>query len=84
MARLVTVELLVDMTSDAAIADLLNEHLRPLQHAYCVDMEEDSWLVDYRINFPVKRIPAELEDAIVNDTYEEGDAWAATVCGACG
>jgi len=72
MAKIVTIELIVDEDNDEAIADGLNEVLRPLTVAG--DDESCGWLVDYQFKRSYY-VPAHIEDSIVNETYEEGDAF---------
>lgn len=76
MARIVTVQLLVDLDAEAdiiaAVHDLLAPHTK----------DEQGILIDYRLkgegsdgHLYTLPISAALEDAIVNETYRPGDAF---------
>lgn len=81
MAKLVTLQLLVDSDDEASIADGVNEMLRNAQlPANRPDEDARSWLIDWRLGFCggnllLQPISASIEDAIVNNTYSEGDAF---------
>lgn len=76
MAKIVTIELLVDDDEDCRITDGINEILRD----FTVPSGDDSygWLIDYALvgaGLGQLCISDEIEDSIVNGTYEEGDAF---------
>ena len=73
MAKIVTIRMLVDSDIPSEIFDALNEALRPLTMDA---IDEDGVLcIDYAFDNVLRRIPAHIEDSIVNETYEEGDAF---------
>ena len=73
MAKIVTIRLLIDSDIPSEIFDALNEVLRPLTMDA---IDEDGVLcIDYAFDSELRRIPAHIEDSIVNETYEEGDAF---------
>lgn len=82
MARIVTLQLLVDCADDSETADCLHEIFRPLQRALQEEgCEAKSAFIDYKIvdgNGEIYASPVspEIEDAITNETYSEGDAFA--------
>lgn len=73
MAYIATVRLLIDEPTEAGVCDGINEILREHQRRF-VDGGQ-SCLIDYAIDSKMERIPVELEDAIANDAYEEGEAF---------
>lgn len=73
MAYLVTITLLVDEPDVNMIHDSLSDMLVQAQSAVDPDNpEEPSWIVDYLIGKPTA-VPESTNDAICNETYEEGD-----------
>lgn len=76
MAHIVTVHLLVDEApngNDAAVFDGLNEMFRASQAPVDPDnSDETPFILDWAIETP-KPVSNELHDAIINETYEEGD-----------
>lgn len=81
MAKVVLLQLLVDLDDESAIADYLNEMLRPAQRSFqdrgC---ESQSAIIDYRLadgngEMYIANVPQDVEDAICNETYLEGDAF---------
>ena len=81
MAKIVTLQILVDDNDEARIADGLNEMLRTAaQPVDPDDADARSWIIDYRLGYAggdlmLQDVPAELEDAICNGTYSEGEAF---------
>lgn len=81
MAKIVTLQILVDEDDESRIADGLNDMLRSA--ATPVDPDDAdarSWVVDWRLGFGggdlmLQGVQAEIDDAICNDTYSEGDAF---------
>lgn len=65
MAKYVTVKLFIDAEP---AADAVNEILRPHLFHY----QESRGLIDYKI-LKEEPVPAEIEDSLCNETYEEGD-----------
>lgn len=84
MAKIVTLEILVDSDNESEIADGLNEMLRTAQLPVDPDdADARSWIIDWRLGvcgdqLRLQSITPSVEDAIVNDTYSEGDAFAST------
>lgn len=84
MAKIVTLEILVDSDDESEIADGLNEMFRTAQLPVDpADVDARSWIKDWRIcvcgdQMRLQDIPPSVEDAIVNDTYSEGDAFPAS------
>lgn len=77
MAKIVTIDLLVDDDEDCRICDGINEMLRDWTQPQG-EGGVYGWLIDYAIvghNLGMRDIPAHIEDSIVNETYEEGDAF---------
>jgi hypothetical protein len=70
MAQLVNIALLLDVPDDASAIDWVNETLREMQRAFTVSAD----LIDYAVQGPI-HAGDELDDAIANETYEEGDAF---------
>lgn len=85
MAKIVTIEVLVDSDDESEIADGLNEMLRTAQIPVNPDdIDAQSWIIDWRLcvcgnQMRLQAIPPSVEDAIVNDTYTEGEAFPASV-----
>jgi hypothetical protein len=81
MAKLVTLQILVDEDEEGNITDGLNEMLRSA--ATPVDPDDAdarSWIVDWRLAWGdsgemILPVPEEINDAICNGTYSEGDAF---------
>lgn len=81
MAKIVTLEILVDDDDESRIADGLNDMLRTA--AVPVDPDDPdarSWIVDWRLgygggNLMLRDVPDSIGDAICNDTYSEGEAF---------
>lgn len=81
MAKIVTLQILVDEDDEARIADGLNDMLRTA--ATPVDPDDAdarSWIIDWRLGYAggslmLQDVPAEIDDAICNDTYSEGEAF---------
>lgn len=75
MAYIATVKILVDQTNESAVYDGLNELLRE------IEMEgpngEAPSVIDWKY-VSVAPIAPEIEDSIMNETYEEGDAFRLT------
>lgn len=65
MAKILTVHLLVDDSSDAAIEAGVTALLASA---------EKGWIVDHNMDLPFDA-PKEIEDAIVNETYTQGDTF---------
>ena len=84
MAKIVTLEILVDSDDESEIADGLNEMLRTAQLPVDPDdVDARNWIIDWRLcvcgtQMRLQDIPPSVEDAIVNDTYSEGDAFPAS------
>ena len=84
MAKIVTLEILVDSDDESEIADGLNEMFRTAQLPVDpADVDARSWIKDWRIcvcgdQMRLQDIPPSVEDAIVNDTYSEGEAFPAS------
>ena len=84
MPKIVTLEILVDSDNDAEISDGLNEMLRTAQLPVDPnDPDARSWIIDSRLGvcsdqLRLQSIPASVEDAIVNGTYREGEAFPST------
>lgn len=81
MAKIVTLQILVDDENEARIADGLNDMMRmaatPIDPT---DAHGGSWIIDWRLKWGEDQIMAvsvteEINDAIGNDTYSEGDAF---------
>ncbi len=81
MAKIVTLQILVDDNDEARIAEGLNEMMRTAaQPVDPDDADGGSWVVDWRLGFSggtlmLQDVSPEVEDAICNDTYEEGQAF---------
>lgn len=81
VAKLVTLQILVDEEDENRIADGLNDMLR--EAAKPVDPENDgghSWIIDWRLawcgnQMLTQSVSEEINDAICNGTYSEGDAF---------
>lgn len=81
MAKIVTLQILVDEDDESRIADGLNDMLRTA--AAPVDPDDAdarSWIIDWRLDFAggslmLQDVPAEIDDAICNDAYAEGEAF---------
>lgn len=84
MAKIVTLEILVDSDDEAQIADGLNDMLRTAQLPVDPDnADARNWIIDWRLGvcgdqMRLQGISPSIEDAIVNDTYSEGDAFPST------
>ena len=84
MAKIVTLEILVDSDNEAEISDGLNEMLRTAQLPVDPnDPDARSWIIDWRLGvgtgqLRLQSIPPSVEDAIVNDSYIEGEAFPST------
>ena len=84
MAKIVTLEVLVDSDDESEIADGLNEMFRTAQLPVDPDnADARSWIIDWRLGvcgdqLRLQSISPSIEDAIVNDTYSEGDAFPST------
>lgn len=76
MAHIITVHLLVDEVpgkGDSMVFDGLNEMFRAAQEPVDPDNpDETPFVLDWYFG-ECKPVSNELADAIVNDTYEEGD-----------
>jgi hypothetical protein len=75
MAKIITLQVLVDMPDDETIEQCLVA-------TFAKAMREDDSIVDYRLKdtygdneMYASPIPAEIEDAICNGTYSPGDAF---------
>ena len=81
MAKIVTLEILVDSDDESTIAEGLTEMLQTAQLPVDPDdPDARSWIIDWRLavcgnQLRLQPIPPSIEDAIVNDTYSEGDAF---------
>lgn len=81
MAKIVTLQILVDEDDDSHIADGLNDMLRTAaQPVDPDDADARSWIIDWRLAWAgdqmlLQAVPDEIGDAICNDTYIEGDAF---------
>lgn len=81
MAKIVTLQILVDEDDDSRIADGLNDMLRTAaQPVDPDDADARSWIIDWRLAWAgdqmlLQAVPDEIGDAICNDTYIEGDAF---------
>lgn len=90
MAKIVTLEILVDSNNESEISDGLNEMLRTAQTPVDPDdADAGNWIIDWRLGYcggqlRTQDIPASVEDAIVNGTYSEGDAFPSNVRPASG
>ncbi len=81
MAKIVTLQILVDEDAPQTIEDGLNDMLRTA--ALPVDPNDAdgrSWIIDWRITWDngqmiLQSVPEEINDAICNDTYAEGEAF---------
>ena len=84
MAKIVTLEILVDSDDESEIADGLNDMLRTAQLPVDPDdADARSWIIDWRLGvcgdqLRLQSISPSVEDAIVNGTYSEGDAFPST------
>ena len=84
MAKIVTLEILVDSDDESEIADGLNDMLRTAQIPVDPDdADARSWIIDWRLGVAgdqlrLQSISPSVEDAIVNGTYSEGDAFPST------
>ena len=84
MAKIVTVEILVDSDDESEISDGLNDMLQTAQRPVDPnDPDARSWVIDWRIAvcgnlLRLQSITPSIEDAIVNDTYTEGEAFPST------
>ncbi len=73
MAKIVTIKMLVDSDDKDAICALVYEALYPTT---LDTIDEDGVLcIDFYIDSDMEGITADIEDSIVNETYEEGDAF---------
>lgn len=81
MAKIVTLQILVDDDDESRIADGLNEMLRTAaQPVDPDDADARSWIIDWRLAWAgdqmlLQPVPDDVADAISNDTYTEGDAF---------
>ena len=81
MAKLVTLQILVDEDDDARIADGLNDMLRAAaQPVDPDDVDARNWIQDWRLAYCgdqmlTQPISDALADSICNATYTEGDAF---------
>lgn len=76
MAYIVTITLLVDEPDTVMIHDSLSDMMVQAQSAVDPeDSNETSWIIDYLIGKPYA-VPEEVNDAICNETYEEGDMFS--------
>ena len=81
MAKIVTLEILVDSDNESEISDGLNDMLRTAQTPVDPDdVDARSWIIDWRLGYGggllrTQDISVSIEDAIVNGTYSEGDAF---------
>ena len=81
MAKIITLQILVDDDDEARIADGLNDMLRcAAQPVDPDDADARSWIVDWRLAWAADQLLAQpvsatIADAICNDTYSEGDAF---------
>lgn len=81
MAKVVTLQILVDLNDESEIADCLNELLRPTQRSFQqLGCESDSAVIDYKLGdgngeLYIANVPQAVDDAICNETYSEGDAF---------
>ena len=81
VAKLVTLQILVDEEDESRIADGLNDMLR--EAAKPVDPDDAdgrSWIIDWRLawcddQMLTQSVSEEINDAICNGTYSEGDAF---------
>jgi hypothetical protein len=71
MAFLITVQMLLDVEEDAEAFDGVNEILRDQQRHF-QEPGRNSCLIDYQIVGEPVEADAEINAAIVEDTYEEG------------
>ena len=84
MAKIVTLEILVDSDDESEIADGLNDMLRTAQLPVDPDdPDARSWIIDWRLcvcgnQMRLQDVSPSVEDAIVNDTYSEGEAFPAS------
>lgn len=84
MAKIVTLEILVDSDDESEIAGGLNDMLRTAKLPVDPDdADARSWIIDWRLGvcgdqLRLQSISPSVEDAIVNDTYSEGDAFPST------
>lgn len=82
MAKVVTLQILVDLDDESEIADCLNEVLRPLQRSFQEPgCESKSAVIDYKLGdgngeLYVTNVADSVENAICNETYSEGDAFS--------
>lgn len=84
MAKIVTLQILVDSDDESEISDGLNDMLRtaavPVDPK---DADDRSWIIDWQIawgsgvnrQLVLQDLPDAIEDAICNNTYSEGDAF---------
>ena len=70
MAMLVTITLLVDDPDEVRVTDGVKEMLSAAQTP--VEEGQPSWIVDWAVD-AVQPVLSELDDSIVNETYEDGD-----------
>jgi hypothetical protein len=75
MAYIATVQLLVDEPTPEDVRENL-ERLFENAQVTSVDQTEDdgTWLVDWVFD-EIQKAPEDVDDAITNDMYEEGDAF---------
>lgn len=81
MAKIVTVQLMVDDDDEQRIAAGLNDMFQAAMQPVDPDQDKYGWLLDCRLtdkagNLCMTDVPAEIADAVVNETYEPGDAFA--------
>ena len=72
MAYIATVKILVDQANESAVYDGLNEFLRAIEADG--PNGEAPLVIDWKY-LSVEPIAPEIEDSILNETYEEGDAF---------
>ena len=81
MAKLVTLQILVDEEDESRIADGLNDMLREAAKPVDPDDEDGrSWIIDWRLawcgdQMLTQSVSEKINDAICNGTYSEGDAF---------
>lgn len=81
MAKIVTLELLVNSDDESEIADGLNDMLRAAQSP--VDPDQDGitpWIVDWRLGYcggqlRLQSLPAFVDASVAKGDYAEGDAF---------
>jgi hypothetical protein len=75
MAKLVTIQLLVNEDDESNIIDGLNDALRMIVHPMGSGSAEGSFILDYTVPSQAREVPTAIEDSIKAGTYIESSAF---------